>query len=43
MRVVKLVLERRERVTTDGKGRGETRNEIGKVIGMVAHVPGKKV
>ena len=39
---VNLVLEKRERVSTVGKGRDEIRSEIGKANGMVAY-PGKKV
>ena len=34
-----LVLEKRERITAGGKGRGEIRNEMGKITGMVADVP----
>ena len=36
---VNLVLEKRERVTTAGKGRVEIKNEIGKVTGMIVYVP----
>ena len=34
-----LTVEKRERVTTGGNGRGETRSEIGKVIGINADAP----
>jgi hypothetical protein len=36
---VNLAFEKREMVTTRGKGRGEIRSEIGKVIGMVVDTP----
>jgi hypothetical protein len=36
---VNLALEKRERVTTGGKGRGDIDGEIGKVTGMVAVAP----
>ena len=34
-----LMLEKRERVTPGGKGRGEIRDEIENATGMVADVP----
>ena len=34
-----LVLEKGERVTTGGKGRGEIGGEAGEVTGVVANVP----
>ena len=34
-----LALEKGERVTTGGKGRGEIRDEAGKVTGVVANAP----
>ena len=37
--VVNLTLENMERVTAGGKDRAEIRGKIGKVTGMVAHVP----
>jgi hypothetical protein len=36
---VNLALEKGERVTTGGKGRGEIRGEAGEVIGLVAEAP----
>ena len=35
-----LALEKGERVTTGGKGRGEIGGEAGEVTGVVANVPG---
>ena len=37
--VVNLMLKKWESVTTGGKGRGEIRDEIGKVTGLIADVP----
>ena len=37
-----LVLEKGERVTTGGKGRGEIGGEAGEVTGVVADVPWEK-
>ena len=34
-----LVLEKRKRVTTGGKGRGDIRSEVGKVTGITADAP----
>ena len=34
-----LVLEKGERITTGGKGRGEIEGEAGEVTGVVANVP----
>ena len=33
-----LALEKREKVTKEGKGRGEIRREIGKVIRMILQI-----
>ena len=37
--VVNLVLEKGERVTTGGKGKGRISGEAGEVTGVVANVP----
>ena len=34
-----LALEKGERVTTGGKGRGEIRCEAGEITGVIANVP----